>query len=92
MADEHQTSSAAHGGPIQTDPAILSGKPFVRGTRLTVEFLQGLLATGWTREAILEVYPYASPDDIDAALAYRIPDGDRSAAPASAAPASAAFA
>lgn len=68
MAEDTQPSSAAHGDPIQTDPAILSGKPFVRGTRLTVEFLQGLLATGWTREAIREVYPYVSPADIDAAL------------------------
>jgi uncharacterized protein (DUF433 family) len=73
MADEHQTSTAAHGGPIQTDPSILSGKPFVRGTRLSAEFLQGLLATGWTREAIREVYPYVSADDIDAALTYKSP-------------------
>jgi len=71
MAEEQHPSSAAHGGPILTDPSILSGKPFVRGTRLSVEFLQGLLATGWTREAIREVYPYVSPEDIDAALAWQ---------------------
>lgn len=58
-------------GPIAIHPSILSGKPHVRGTRLSVEFLQGLLATGWTRESIQEVYPYVPPADLDAALAYR---------------------
>lgn len=71
MADEQKASAAAHGGPIQHDPAILSGKAFVRGTRLTAEFLQGLLATGWTRDAIQEVYPYIDPADLDAALAHK---------------------
>lgn len=70
MADASQPP-AASGDPIEIDPSILSGKPFVRGTRLSVDFLQGLLATGWTRESIQEVYPYISPADLDAALAYK---------------------
>lgn len=57
--------------PIEIQPSILAGRPHVRGTRLSVEFLQGLLATGWSREAIQEVYPYVSPSDLDAALAYK---------------------
>lgn len=66
------TSTASHPAtPIATDPAILGGKPHLRGTRLEVEYLQGLLATGWTREAIQEVYPYLPPADLDAALAYK---------------------
>ena len=59
------------GGPIQVNPSILSGKPFLRGTRLGVDFLQGLLATGWTRESIQEVYPYVPPADLDAALSHK---------------------
>lgn len=69
MAEE--THSTEGQGPIQTDLNVLAGKPFVRGTRLGVEYLQGLLATGWTREAIQEVYPYVPKADLDAALSYR---------------------
>ncbi|CAN5700611.1 hypothetical protein BH23CHL2_BH23CHL2_10000 [soil metagenome] len=42
---------------IHSNPKILSGKPVVRGTRLSVELLLGLLAAGWTDEQILESYP-----------------------------------
>lgn len=70
MATESQPGAEAS-GPIEQHPAVLSGKPYVRGTRLTVEFLQGLLATGWTREAIQEVYPYVSAQDLDAALSWK---------------------
>lgn len=69
MGTELQPEQA--GGPVQSHPSILSGKPFVRGTRLGVEFLQGLLATGWTRQAIQEVYPYVPAADLDAALAHK---------------------
>jgi len=40
---------------ITLDPAIMVGKPVVKGTRLTVEFLVGLLADGWTQEEVLAV-------------------------------------
>jgi uncharacterized protein (DUF433 family) len=42
---------------IHSDPAILGGKPVVRGTRLAVDFLLGLLAAGWSQEDVLENYP-----------------------------------
>jgi uncharacterized protein (DUF433 family) len=51
---------------IEADPGILGGKPYIRGTRLSVEFLQGLMATGWSVSRILEVYQYLSPDDVQA--------------------------
>jgi uncharacterized protein (DUF433 family) len=70
MAEETSPASPP-AGPIETHPAVLGGKPHLRGTRLGVDFLQGLLATGWSREAIQEVYPYVPPADLDAALAYR---------------------
>jgi uncharacterized protein (DUF433 family) len=52
------------------DPAILAGKPIVRGTRLAVEFIIGLLADGWSADDILRNYPTLSQDDIAACLAY----------------------
>ena len=39
------------------DPGVLAGKPIVKGTRLTVEFIIDLLAQGWTGEEILRNYP-----------------------------------
>ena len=48
----------------------MGGKPCIRGLRVTVGMLLGLLASGQTRERILEAYPYLEPADIDAALAY----------------------
>lgn len=53
---------------IVTDPSICSGKPYIAGTRITVEVLQGLHATGWSRTNILETYPYLTPEQVDAAL------------------------
>jgi uncharacterized protein (DUF433 family) len=55
---------------IQSDPGVLAGKPFLRDTRLAVEFLQGLLATGWTKEKILDTYQYLSLEDMDAVQAH----------------------
>jgi uncharacterized protein (DUF433 family) len=55
---------------ITHDPAVMGGKPCIRGLRVTVGTLLGLLATGQTRERILAAYPYLEPDDIDAVLAY----------------------
>lgn len=42
---------------ITSDPEILGGKPVVRGTRLTVEFILGLFASGWTEDQIRDEYP-----------------------------------
>jgi uncharacterized protein (DUF433 family) len=55
---------------ISTDPAVLVGKPCVKGTRISVELILGWLANGWTFETIMESYPRISRDDILAALAF----------------------
>jgi uncharacterized protein (DUF433 family) len=55
---------------IVLDPAILAGKPVVRGTRLSVEFVIGLLADGWSEEDILANYAGLAHEDIAACLAY----------------------
>ena len=55
---------------ITLDPAILAGKPVVRGTRLSVEFVIGLLAERWSEAEILANYPGLQPEDIQACLAY----------------------
>ena len=55
---------------IVVDPAILVGKPIIKGTRLAVEFIVDLLAQGWSREEILENYPGLTDKDIMACLSY----------------------
>ena len=55
---------------IVTDPAILVGKPVIKGTRISVELILGWLANGWTFEQVLESYPHITRDDIQAALAF----------------------
>ena len=55
---------------ITLAPDVLVGKPVIRGTRLSVEFVIGLMAEGWTETDILENYPGVTHDDIIACLAY----------------------
>jgi uncharacterized protein (DUF433 family) len=55
---------------IVMDPAILGGKPVLKGTRLSVEFVLELLAAGWQGNALLENYPNLSEERIRAVLAY----------------------
>jgi uncharacterized protein (DUF433 family) len=55
---------------IVFDSAVLVGKPVVRGTRLSVDFVIGLLADGWSKPEILRNYPGLQRDDIAACLAY----------------------
>lgn len=55
---------------ILIDPAVLTGKPVIRGTRLAVEFIVGLLAQGWTEADILRNYPGVTHEDISACLQY----------------------
>jgi uncharacterized protein (DUF433 family) len=55
---------------IVLDSAVLAGKPVVRGTRLSVDFVIGLLADGWSESEILRDYPGLSHEDITACLAY----------------------
>jgi uncharacterized protein (DUF433 family) len=55
---------------ITLDPAVMGGKPCIRGLRVTVGTVLGLLASGQSRPRILAAYPYLEPEDLDAALAY----------------------
>jgi uncharacterized protein (DUF433 family) len=55
---------------ITIEPDKRGGKPCIRGLRVTVGTILGLLAAGQTRERILQAYPYLEPEDLDAALAY----------------------
>jgi len=51
-------------------PEILAGKPVIKGTRISVDFILELLANGWSYEQILENYPQLKKEDILAAIAY----------------------
>jgi len=55
---------------ITFDKEILCGKPIIRGLRISVEMLLGLLAKGATEQEILEDHPELEPEDIRAALLY----------------------
>jgi uncharacterized protein (DUF433 family) len=55
---------------ISVDPRVLVGKPVIKGTRITVEFLVELLAEGWSHGEVLKNYPALVEDDIQAALHY----------------------
>jgi uncharacterized protein (DUF433 family) len=55
---------------ITHDPSVMGGKPCIRGLRVTVGTVLGLLASGESRERILQAYPYLEPEDLDAALAH----------------------
>lgn len=55
---------------ITHDPAVMGGKPCIRGLRVTVSTILGLLATGQSRERILQAYPYLEAEDLDAVLSY----------------------
>jgi uncharacterized protein (DUF433 family) len=55
---------------ITHNPAVMGGKACIRGLRVTVSMLLGLLASGESREEILKAYPYLEAEDIDAALDY----------------------
>jgi uncharacterized protein (DUF433 family) len=55
---------------IVIEPTILAGKPILRGARLSVEFVIGLLAEGWSETDIRDAYPGVQPGDVTACLAY----------------------
>lgn len=62
--------AAAPNERITVDPEVLAGKPIVRGTRISVEFVIGLLADGWSEQDILGNYPNLKHEDVAACLAY----------------------
>ncbi len=55
---------------IHSDPEILSGKPVVKGTRLSVDFLLELFANGWSEDQVLESYPNLTRDSLRAVFAF----------------------
>lgn len=55
---------------IAFDPQVMGGKPCIRGTRVTVGTIVGLVASGYSTEQILGDYPYLTADDIKEALSY----------------------
>ncbi|MGH2587581.1 MAG: DUF433 domain-containing protein [Dehalococcoidia bacterium] len=64
---------------ITVNPEIFGGKPIIRGRRMAVEHVLGMLAAGDTAEILLEGYPWLEPEDIRACLlyAYRFVAGER---------------
>lgn len=55
---------------ITFDPNVMGGKPCIRGMRVTVGTIVGLVAAGYSTADILKAYPYLEEEDIRAALAY----------------------
>jgi len=55
---------------ITFNQEVMGGKPCIRGLRITVGTIVGLIAAGRTKDEVLKLYPYLEPEDIDQALAY----------------------
>jgi uncharacterized protein (DUF433 family) len=55
---------------IHADPAILCGKPVVKGTRISVELILEYLAEGASIEELLQAYPHLTPEAVRAAIAF----------------------
>lgn len=55
---------------ITFDPQVMGGKPCIRGMRVTVGTIVGLVASGQSTAEILRAYPYLEGEDVQAALAY----------------------
>lgn len=55
---------------ITLNPAVMGGKPCIRGMRITVGTVVGLMATGLTSDEILKMYPYLQYEDLIASLSY----------------------
>jgi uncharacterized protein (DUF433 family) len=55
---------------IVSDPAVLAGKPCIKGTRISVEFILELVASGASRDDVVKAYPQLSPEDVEQALRY----------------------
>ncbi len=68
--NKRRLGTHAYEGRIIVDPNVLVGKPIIKGTRISVEFLLELLGNGWTHERILKNYPQLKKEDILAAIQY----------------------
>ena len=57
---------------ILSSPDVLGGKPCIKGTRISVEFVLELVASGASRDDILRTYPHLTADDVEEALRYAV--------------------
>ena len=55
---------------ITSDPAVLGGKPCIKGTRISVEMILEWVASGASRDDIVRSYPHVTPEDVEEALQY----------------------
>jgi uncharacterized protein (DUF433 family) len=55
---------------ILSDPAILGGKPCIKGTRISVEFILELVASGGSVNEIVKTYPHLAPEDVQQAILF----------------------
>lgn len=55
---------------IHSDPEILSGKPVIKGTRLSVDWILRLLAAGWTEQQLFDSCPHLTPEALQAVFAF----------------------
>ncbi len=55
---------------ITFNPDVMGGKPCIRGIRVTVGTIVGLLASNYSPKAVLKLYPYLEEEDINQALSY----------------------
>lgn len=55
---------------VHSDREVLLGKPVIKGTRLAVDFILGLFASGWTAEQVMENYPSLTPEALQATFAF----------------------
>jgi uncharacterized protein (DUF433 family) len=78
VGGEHGLTETELLSRIQINPTIFSGKPIIRGLRIAVEHILGMLAAGDTPETILHEYPFLEAEDIQACIlfAYRTLAGE----------------
>ncbi len=69
---ENQTGRMNWREYIHTDPDILSGKPVIKGTRISVELILGRLANGWTEAMLFESYPHLPKETLPAIYAFML--------------------
>ena len=70
MAEINKEWSATMNNEIVVDPRICSGKPIIRGTRIMVKTILGMVAGGYTLQRIVEAYPELTLEQVQAALEY----------------------
>ena len=55
---------------IHSNPKILLGKPVIKGTQISVEFILGLFSEGWTQQQVIENYPTLNAESLQAVFAF----------------------